>query len=1854
MNLLFLILFLYFQTNIVTSNYLNNSANKINYFDVPTGGAIPVNHVWPYVGFGCNIKHNNDLYAVTSSNYPSYWISQNDDYKCTKHPKKVEVMKFNTIINNYTSSVVTTDVSDYVVSCGIDKVHNILYYISGNYYNCPTSYGLDSSIVRIDLNDFSFIDKTILRDIDNVPSFYEYTSTYWKYKYIHSPSTSLVVDGNSLWVGFGGHYTGIWRLNISSTPIKLIDSYQRIYYEDYENVYNMPGMSSSSDHKVMVRFQQIKKSFSLNNSLYFVDDSGYRDASLLKIDILPFLNNNNFTLNENTTQLIQLEGINYISDIEVDPFRHKIYVVTGSLNSEMFQFDYGFNKITLTAECNVDFLKFPTEWGVITNIELDKHTGFLYAFISTRSPYGFVKINTKDLSLNVNDAVGFGEYYNYTYTHYQTKELISNLYYRTYANFNVSSIDNGVMYVFPNSNYNYKKMASVDLYGCATGLGINNNTCEICQPGKYNDEIGGYCKDCNPGFSSHISERIYCDKCIAGKYTTSLNNINCLDCVAGKYTDLEGSSNCTNCDAGKYSIVSASKNKDDCLNCQKGEISSSGSTSCTFCEIGKWASNRIECVGCSNGKYSSVLGLNNDNECLLCPVGKYSSVSGLNNELDCKVCSSGKIGIIAGASSNSSCVSCQAGKFKKSLVFCEVCPDGWVSNAINDFCTNCPTGKWAWDKKSCMDCPTGTYSFSTGLISSNDCIVCQKGKYQPQVAQITESSCISCSEGSIGIIVGASSNSSCVSCQAGKFKKSLVSCEVCPDGWVSNIVNDFCTNCPTGKWAWDKKSCMDCPTGTYSFSTGLISSNDCLMCQKGKYQPKVAQITESSCISCDEGSVGIISGASSNSSCVSCEAGKFKKSLVMCESCPSGWVSNFKNEFCTICPVGKISDSYGLECKDCEPGKYNDLIGLSIADDQCKLCTKGKYSSEIGATNVFSCKDCPTGKYSNEIGLIDGSYCISCVVGKYNTLTGQISADSCVSCNPGKWSNNVGSNSSSFCIDCEAGYFSNVIGASSSAECKECPAGTYNENSGVNTINNCKNCATGSFSTIASISCNLCDFGKFSSIMGAQSCSSCPEGKYTNELGSFVCNSCPLNSEQNYLKTGCICSASSYNTKTNSSELPDCMDCGDEFVCAKGTQVQTLDLKAHHWRENDNTIVTYKCKNIFACKGGKITNSSDSLCKPGHKGPICDVCEKGYSKDDGVCLKCPEDNTRTVGLTIFIPLVCVILIIFLIKTANPSENKKEEVNGLVKIFMNYAQVFSLASSFQINWPTLVRYLFERAKEFSSPRISFYSSDCAIGWSYYQKLIVYMALPLFYMVSVTIIIALMSLCYCRNKKKKLEQLPTQVLKDEYNSRKPSCLEFFRAWEKTAVVVGTFLSWPTIVEKTLEVMNCEKVGNTYYLVKDFSVTCYDSTHNTFLIVSYFAIIIYGIGIPAFGFYLLYKYRYRLYDMQNRYDGSTPLSFLFLGYREKRWYYEFLIMGKKAGLILLSVFLRNHPRYQIIGASLLIQISFFLHVFLRPYDTITSYGAICNKLESISLLSLVMTLSTGLFFGTPDSGYELGVFEDVLIVLLILSNGGIVLYFFIYFLVLGKKTFISHLRDSGREKFEKNKVPWFIYCFNDNIKQQFKLWVYKEQTNNFGIHLKNDHEKEIFTNYFEEKKSKLNLLNHKIDKISKRRLSVKLDKIRSQIQVMEKQRCWQTIQNNRLYGKLKSIASSNKMKLSKAEVKELNDVFKLYIKHGVKYNDQMNNLYMGQLKHMVPESPVYTPENLSSNDSNDGNFVDGDFDCVEMVNMVNRIIVSQQQLEGRNEAESSGSDTGSDDSYNECVFVVDSDKEYSNIII
>ena len=1594
----FLMLFFLFSTTHSLS-YLGNNQTSFSWVDLPKD-SILLSNSYPYKGVGCNVYDNrNSIYFVSSTNPTTY--THNQQY-CDRTDKVVEILHYNFSQNNFTNKLVIGEDSekypgatgglgsDNVFQCGIHKKYNILYYLSSNIHNCQSNHNYDSSIVRINLTDFTFIDRTILKNIQNAPTFSKYA--YSQYRYINIPTTSHLID-DDLWLAFGTSYTGIWKLNMNSTHITLKDYFQKTYRTYNEEMSLMMGGDA---YYYDTNIRDIKYSFIDRHStqLFFIEDTLYSDSKIMIV-------NYSKPLGVNNSRIITLDGINYISDVKFDSLSQKIYVVAGSLSSEMYQYDLNFNKLKISEGCNIDFLKFPTEWSVITNINIDPQTGFLYASISSRyGNNGIVSINQKDMNINTDSKLIFKEVF----------ENKGHTYYQWYNHLNITEIilDRGILIASSNHFSYRKKIAFINLNGCAIGRGIYNTKCVPCPIGKFSNKIGNICENCHQGYASDIIESITCIKCSPGKFTNGDSAVDCINCPNGYFTSQKGSSLCEACKNGTYSITLASNSQENCIECGEGKISKSGSQICTFCPSGKWSKEKKTCIDCPKGTYSFTIGLTSEKECTSCPIGKFSDITGLIYENQCKECYSGHIGIVEGIISNTSCISCEQGKYRKNLYTCEECEDGTVSKSTQNQCNICPEGKVSNQYKvSCLDCPLGKYSDNSHQHTLKKCKKCDPGKYS-NVSGITRmEQCYYCPDGKYNLEFGATSVTNCLSCVAGKFRKKDmdINCEKCSTGQYSNI-------------------------GSYV----------CLMCKKGKYSILV--------------------------------------------------------------------DNLPVDCEYCPVGKFIDFDGGYLLE---------------------SCINCPPGKYSNKNGIISYEQCIKCPKGKYSETEGSIDKSSCINCDSGQYNDNIGSSN----------------------------------------INECKPCSTGSISTEGSHECQLCPPGKYSELMGAIKCKLCDEGKISKEMASLTCNDCPNNSEENIENTKCSCIKGAYNN--NNNHVLECINCPDKFSCKKSSFVNNISINSNYWRENEYTLETYKCKNRFACKGGIIENSTDDLCHQGHQGPICDVCKKGWSKDDGVCLKCPENITRTLSLTILIPIVCIFIIIFLIKTANPSNNKKEEVNGVVKIFMNYAQVFSLASSFQINWPTLIRYLFERAKEFSSPRVSFYSSDCVFQWDFYHKFIVYLALPVVYIFISTIIIFILSLCYCKKKKKKLRRLsiPEQEL---YKEKSPTCLNFFIAWEKTAVVVGTFLSWPTIVEKTLEIMNCQKIGENYYLVKDVSVICYDNKHLSYLIVGYLGLILYGVGIPLMGFRLLYKYRFRLFDMQNRYDGSTPLSFLFLGYREKRWYYEFIIMGKKAGLILLSVFLRNYPRYQIIGASLLVQISFFLHVFLRPYDTITSYGMICNKLESISLLSLVMTLSTGLFFGTVDSGYNLGLFEDILIVILLMCNGLLCLYFFIYFVVLTFKSLKNHAKEFINEKITDDNVPFVFKCCSIKNIERLRDWGNIEMPDDYGIHLKNQIEKEIFTNYFKEKQNKLAVLNEKIDSIKHRRVSVKLDKLRSQIQVMEKERCWQTIQNNRLYSQLKKIVMVNKSSMDEENLKQLNDVFNLYVEHGIKYNEKINGLYMEELRDMI----------------------------------------------------------------------------------
>ena len=330
----------------LNTSYLFNNISEFNYLSLPESNLINKKpRVHPFVGFACNEYFNDSInYLVTSSYYPNFHHNLDENYRCTYTKKYVEILKYNTQNNSNIDTILIGESngeypnaiggkgSDNVISCGIDRTLNILYYITSNKYGCNSNYYTDSSLIRINLTTFSFIDRTIFNNFNNKETFSPIS--HYNYKYINAPSTSLLLEGDSLWIGFGTSYGGIWKLNISTTPVQLLEQFQKTYMVKYEREIFMSEITEYETY-----FREIKKSFIIKEKqeIYFVEDSGYNDAKILII-------NYSKPLNENTTTVKTLDGLNYISDIKLDIVNKNIYIVTGSLNSELYKLDFNFIK----------------------------------------------------------------------------------------------------------------------------------------------------------------------------------------------------------------------------------------------------------------------------------------------------------------------------------------------------------------------------------------------------------------------------------------------------------------------------------------------------------------------------------------------------------------------------------------------------------------------------------------------------------------------------------------------------------------------------------------------------------------------------------------------------------------------------------------------------------------------------------------------------------------------------------------------------------------------------------------------------------------------------------------------------------------------------------------------------------------------------------------------------------------------------------------------------------------------------------------------------------------------------------------------------------------------------------------------------------------------------------------------------------------------------------------------------------------------------------------------------------------------------------------------------------------------
>ena len=1056
-------------------------------------------------------------------------------------------------------------------------------------------------------------------------------------------------------------------------------------------------------------------------------------------------------------------------------------------------------------------------------------------------------------------------------------------------------------------------------------------------------------------------------------------------------------------------------------------------------------------------------------------------------------------------------------------------------------CETCIPGTFT-DKIGLSFCKLCNYGYSATSTESKSCLLCEKGKYASLMGSID---CYSCQPGNYSEYEGSKY---CSKCEPGKYSLKAESdtptnCIDCDFGKYSLAGSDVCLNCELGEYVNNRRSCFPCPKGRFSNDLEITSFQDCILCPKGKYNNLTGSDSISDCIECPEGKYGNILGSNSISGCLNCPSGRFRNDLMN------------PGVECAICPNGKVSQIGEIECSNCETGKYRNQ------ELNCQECIPGKYNSLEGGNSLDNCLDCPKGKYNSKYGSTDITNCKDCEIGKYNDL----------------------------------------LGSKLETDCKLCPVGKVRDSEGGTSINDCDFCQPGKYST-NSYKCMDCQKGKFINKQGADECNFCENNKYTDYNGSIMCLDCVENSEPNLQKTKCECIVGTY--RTNEDPLV-CSLCPDNFICNKGATIKTLILKNRFWRANKTTLVTEECRKGYNCVGGQIKNNSNDLCNEGHTGPLCDVCLDGWAKNEGKCFKCLTDDlvkARSYIFTFLFPVLISVIIFFMIKTANPSSStgQKEPLSGVIKIFMNYAQIFTLASSFEINWPDIVLNLFDRTKEFSSPKISFYSSDCTLGWEYYDKLLTYILLPILYVVIVTIILSVYSFVFYKRKRDSII-INRDISSDEkrkYLKNNPEPLIFYQAWICTSILIGLFLAWPTIIKQSLSIIPCKEFGNRYYLLQDLSIECYTGKYYIYLILSYISLAVYGFIVPFIAFNLIRAKRFSLYDFETKYEMPAPLSFLFLGYREEVWYYEFIVMAKKYSLIAITVFLKEYSRYQMISASLFIQAAFFIHVFIRPYDTITNYGILCNKLESISLLALVVTLNSGLFFGTINDQYNLGNFEIVLIIILFLMNILVMIYFLYYLVKLSFNESIEIFKKLYSKLYQNNS--FLIRCFSKEKKDNIYNWSQEKEIETHGIDLKSSEEIELFEHFFNDKKMFSHELKTLLRNEELNKLGLILKRIRSKIEIIEKQRCWMSILNNRLYKKLQHELLDNKDKINKDNIDKLNDILENYIDNGLKYGKIINNISVKALQSIKRKSIVEmkTIVNYESSSDSDTSIDESDF--------------------------------------------------------
>ncbi|EAR83658.2 transmembrane protein, putative (macronuclear) [Tetrahymena thermophila SB210] len=450
---------------------------------------------------------------------------------------------------------------------------------------------------------------------------------------------------------------------------------------------------------------------------------------------------------------------------------------------------------------------------------------------------------------------------------------------------------------------------------------------------------------------------------------------------------------------------------------------------------------------------------------------------------------------------------------------------------------------------------------------------------------------------------------------------------------------------------------------------------------------------------------------------------------------------------------------------------------------------------------------------------------------------------------------------------------------------------------------------------------------------------SCSIGEITTQqIESIICQECP---EGKY-------SLDQYSTS--------CKQCPDS---AKECYGSTIKLMNGYWRENNKTDIIVQCnKNPEFCQA----ESPDSkfLCLRGYIGPLCQQCDSygiiwgnRYSQifSSDVCYDCNESSFLIafenslifllIFLYIFIILIKIIQkmqakiigyfvnkseILFLGSTLRQSD--KPQI--ITKILTDHFQMLSLLNSFQINIPIFFK--FPVLLYGNSLSITSKSFDCLISkylilqplW-FYQTLFS-LALPLLVLIFYILLALIFKL----------------IKKDN----------FFLNYLRTALIFTYLYFFPMVVTLLSRSINCIQIGDKQYLDLDYNINCMDSKYHKPYII-YFSLPLLIIWILIIPIFLFRNVRNGIKQKWSIFK-EVKYSFVFAGFKDKFYYWEFGKLFYKSLLISISILLQQNQQLKTSLMNGIILLWICIIFKLKPY-IVKDFNNLLQQSAILSAISL-----------------------------------------------------------------------------------------------------------------------------------------------------------------------------------------------------------------------------------------------------------------------------------------------------------